>query len=36
VQSITHLVKHLTDEELAVICAIDEPETDKVAESPRL
>ena len=35
VQSITHLVKNLTEEELAVICAIDEPETDKVAEIPR-
>ncbi len=35
VQSITHLVKNLTEEELAVICAIEEPETDKVGEIPR-
>lgn len=34
-QSITHLVKNLTEEELAAICAIEEPETDKVAEIPR-
>jgi hypothetical protein len=34
-QSITHLVKNLSEEELAVICAIEEPETDKVAEIPR-
>ncbi len=36
VQSITWLVKNLTDDELAEICRIDEPETDKVAEVPRL
>jgi len=34
-QSITHLVKNLSEEELAMICAIEEPETDKVAEIPR-
>jgi len=32
---ITHLVRNLTEEELAVICSIDEPETEKVAELPR-
>lgn len=36
VQSITHLVRNLTDDELAVISAIEEPETEKVAEIPRL
>lgn len=35
VQSITHLVAHLTEEELAAICSIDEPETEKVAEIPK-
>jgi len=35
-KSITHLVAHLTDDELAVICSIDEPETEKVAEIPRI
>lgn len=35
VQNITCLVKHLSDDELAVICRIEEPETDKVAEIPR-
>lgn len=35
VRSITHLVSCLTEEELAVICRIDEPETEKVAEIPR-
>jgi len=35
VQSITHLVRNLHDAELAVICSIDEPETEKVAEVPR-
>ncbi|MDD1686915.1 YkgJ family cysteine cluster protein [Methanoregula sp.] len=36
VQNITWLVAHLTEEELAVICRIDEPETEKVAEIPRV
>jgi Fe-S-cluster containining protein len=35
VQNITHLVRNLTDDELAVICRIEEPETDKVAEVPK-
>jgi Fe-S-cluster containining protein len=35
VQSITHLVRDLTDDELMRICIIDEPETEKVAEVPR-
>jgi hypothetical protein len=35
VQNITDLVRHLNDDELAVICQIEEPETDKVAEIPR-
>ncbi len=35
VQNITHLVQHLTDDELLVICRIDEPETEKVSEIPR-
>ena len=34
-KSITHLVRHLTDEELAAICRIEEPETEKVADIPR-
>jgi Fe-S-cluster containining protein len=36
VKSITHLVANLDDDELAVICRIDEPETEKVAEIPRI
>ncbi|MDO9549726.1 MAG: YkgJ family cysteine cluster protein [Methanoregula sp.] len=32
VQSITHLVRNLHEDELAAICCIDEPETEKVAE----
>lgn len=32
VQSFTHLVQNLTDNELSVICQIDEPETEKVSE----
>lgn len=32
VQSITHLVRNLTEDEISVICQIDEPETEKVAE----
>ncbi|MCK9580242.1 MAG: YkgJ family cysteine cluster protein [Methanoregula sp.] len=35
VRNITHLVSNLTDNELAVICSIDEPDTWKVAEIPR-
>ena len=35
VQNITHLVQHLTDDELLVICRIAEPETEKVSELPR-
>ncbi len=35
VQNITHLVQHLNDDELIVICRIDEPETEKVSEIPR-
>jgi Fe-S-cluster containining protein len=34
VQNITHLLSNLTDEEISVICQIDEPETEKVAEVP--
>jgi uncharacterized protein len=33
---IAHLVAHIPEDELAVICSIDEPETEKVAEIPRL
>jgi uncharacterized protein len=36
VKSITHLVAHLDEDELAIICRIDEPETEKVAEIPRM
>ena len=36
VKSITHLVANLTDDELEVICRIDEPETEKVAGIPRV
>jgi uncharacterized protein len=36
VKSITHLVSNLTDEELAAICSIEEPDTEKVAEIPRI
>ena len=32
VQNITHLVRNLTGDEISVICQIDEPETEKVAE----
>lgn len=35
VTHITHLVSLLPQEELDVICRIDEPETEKVAEIPR-
>ncbi|MEI8331074.1 MAG: hypothetical protein WCF90_05430 [Methanomicrobiales archaeon] len=34
VQSIMQLVKNLTEKELRAICAIEKPETDKVAEIP--
>ena len=34
-KSITHLVAHLTEEELDAICRIEEQETRKVAEIPR-
>jgi len=36
VRNISHLVSNLTEEELEVICSIDEPETEKVAEIPRV
>ena len=36
VRHISHLVTNLSDEELAVICRIEEPETEKVAEIPRI
>jgi uncharacterized protein len=36
VQSITRLVSNLADEEIAAICRIEEPETEKVAEIPRV
>jgi uncharacterized protein len=36
VKSITHLVANLDDDELTGICRIDEPETEKVAEIPRV
>jgi hypothetical protein len=34
-KSITHLVLNLTEGELAAICRIEEPDTEKVAEIPR-
>lgn len=34
-KSIAHLVRNLTEDELAAICRIDEPETEKIAELPR-
>lgn len=34
-KSIPHLVANLTDEELAAVCRIEEPETEKVAGIPR-
>jgi hypothetical protein len=36
VKNITHLVSNLTDEEINVICRIEESETEKVAEIPRI
>jgi Fe-S-cluster containining protein len=36
VKSITHLVSNLKDGELAAICRIEEPETEKVTEIPRI
>ena len=35
VQNITNLVSHLSPEELEMICQIEEPDTEKVAEVPR-
>jgi len=35
-RNITQLVAHLDEEELAAICRIEEPETEKVAEIPRV
>jgi len=35
VRSITRLVSNLAEDELAAICRIEEPETEKVAEIPR-
>jgi len=35
VRCITQIVAHLPPDELEVICRIDEPDTDKVAEVPR-
>jgi len=36
VRSITRLVSDLREDELAAICQIEEPETEKVAEIPRI
>jgi uncharacterized protein len=36
VQCITRLVSNLTDDEITAICRIEEPETEKVAEIPRV
>jgi Fe-S-cluster containining protein len=36
VKSIAHLVSHLTDDELAAVCRIEEPDTGKVAEIQRV
>lgn len=36
IRSITHIVRNLTDDEIDAICRIDEPETEKVTEVPRL
>jgi Fe-S-cluster containining protein len=36
VTSITRLVANLTEEELAAVCRVDEPETEKIAEIPRV
>ncbi len=36
VRIITRLVSNLTDEELAAICRIEEPDTEKIAEIPRI
>jgi len=35
VRSITHLVRNLPEDELAAVCRIDEPETEKAGEIPR-
>ena len=34
-KSIAHLVRNLSDAELAMVCRVDEPETEKIAEIPR-
>lgn len=36
VTHITHLISHLPEDELEVICRIDEPDTEKVGEIPRV
>jgi uncharacterized protein len=36
VKSISHLVSNLTDDEIAAVCRIEEPQTGKVAEIPRI
>ena len=36
VKSISHLVSNLTGAEIAAICRIEEPQTEKVAEIPRI
>jgi uncharacterized protein len=36
VKSISHLVSNLTETEIAAICRIEEPQTEKVAEIPRI
>jgi Fe-S-cluster containining protein len=36
VKSISHLVSNLTEDEIAAICRIGEPQTEKVAEIPRI
>ena len=34
-KSIAHLVRNLSDAELAAVCLVDEPDTEKIAEIPR-
>jgi hypothetical protein len=36
IRHIAHLVSRLPQDELDTICRIDEPETEKVAEIPRI
>jgi hypothetical protein len=36
VKHITHLVAHLPEHELGVICRIEEPDTVKIADIPRV